>query len=167
MHEIYFGGLDFGTSGVRITIINKKKDIIYSSSNSEGYYLTKPKSWLLICETLLSDIPYEIKQRLERISVSGTSGTLLACQMNGTALGDAIPYNKICDGNKQQLKMIAGQNESLNNPFSGLAKALRLIDLDGQDILLRHQSDWISGWLMNNWLFGEEGNNIKLGWSIK
>ena len=86
--------------------------------------------------------------------------------MNGNALGDAIPYNKICDGNKQQLKMIAGQNESLNNPFSGLAKALKLIDLYGQDILLRHQSDWISGWLMNNWLFGEEGNNIKLGWNI-
>ena len=166
MHENYFGGLDFGTSGVRLTIINKKKDIIYTSSNGEGYYLTKPKSWLLICETLLSDVPYEIKQRLERISVSGTSGTLLACQMNGNALGDAIPYNKICDGNKQQLKMIAGQNESLNNPFSGLAKALKLIDLYGQDILLRHQSDWISGWLMNNWLFGEEGNNIKLGWNI-
>ena len=119
MHENYFGGLDFGTSGVRLTIINKKKDIIYSSSNGEGYYLTKPKSWLLIGEALLSDVPYEIKQRLERISVSGTSGTLLACQMNGNALGDAIPYNKICDENKQQLKAIAGQNESLNNPFSG------------------------------------------------
>ena len=138
MHENYFGGLDFGTSGVRLTIINKKKDIIYTNSNGEGYSLTKPKSWLLICENLLSDVPYEIKQRLERISVSGTSGTLLACQMNGNALGDAIPYNKICDGNKQQLKMIAGQNESLNNPFSGLAKALKLIDVYGKYILAIH-----------------------------
>ena len=164
MLENYFGGLDFGTSGVRITIINKKKDIIYSSSHTDGYDLNKPKSWILICEALLSDIPYKIKQRLKRISVSGTSGTLLACQINGNALGDAIPYNKICDENKQQLKKIAGQNEFLNNPFSGLAKALKLIDIYGEDILLRHQSDWISGWLMNNWLFGEEGNNIKLGW---
>jgi len=166
MHENYFGGLDFGTSGVRITIINKKKDIIYSSSNNKGYVLNKPNSWILICEDLLSNIPYEIKQKLERISVSGTSGTLLACKINGNALGDAIPYNKSCNENKQKLKNIAGQNEFLNNPFSGLAKALKLVDMHGQDILLRHQSDWISGWLMNNWLYGEEGNNIKLGWNI-
>ena len=166
MHENYFGGLDFGTSGVRLSIINNKKDIVYSSSDSEGYDLNKPKSWLLICEALLSDIPYEIKLKLKRISVSGTSGTLLACQIDGNILGDAIPYNAICDENRQQLKTIAGQNKFLNNPFSSLAKALKLIDMYGQDIILRHQSDWISGWLMNNWLFGEEGNNIKLGWNI-
>ena len=166
MHDNYFGGLDFGTSGARLTIINKKKDVIYSSSNSEGYNLKKPNSWLLICEDLLSNIPFEIKQKLLKISVSGTSGTLLACQKDGKALGDAIPYNQICDENKKELNIIAKQNEHLNNPFSGLAKALKLIDIFGQDILLRHQSDWISGWLLDNWLFGEEGNNIKLGWNI-
>ena len=166
MSDSYFGGLDFGTSGVRLTIININKDIIYSSSNSEGYDLKKPKSWILICEALLSDIPYIIKQKLDRLSVSGTSGTLLACEINGNIFGDAIPYNQICEENKQKLKIIAGQNEFLNNPFSGLAKGLKLIDMYGQDILLRHQSDWISGWLINNWLFGEEGNNIKLGWNI-
>ena len=166
MHDNYFGGLDFGTSGARLTIINKLKDVIYSSSNSEGYDLKKPNSWLLICEDLLSNIPFEIKQKLLKISVSGTSGTLLACQKDGKALGDAIPYNQICDENKKELNIIARQNEHLNNPFSGLAKALKLIDIFGQDILLRHQSDWISGWLLDNWLFGEEGNNIKLGWNI-
>ena len=166
MHESYYAGLDFGTSGARITIINENKDIIYSNSNSEGYDLINPKSWLLTCETLLSSIPYSIKQKLKKISVSGTSGTLLACQINGEILGDAIPYNQICDENKQRLKTIAGRNKFLNNPFSGLAKALKLIDIYGEDILLRHQSDWISGWLTNNWLFGEEGNNIKLGWNI-
>tara|TARA_Y100001978_G_scaffold74214_1_gene66515 strand:- start:11 stop:1240 length:1230 start_codon:yes stop_codon:yes gene_type:complete len=166
MHNIYFGGLDFGSSGARITIINERKEIIYSGSNSKDYYLTKPKSWLLNCESLLSHIPYKIKQKLIRISVSGTSGTLLACQANGYALGDAIPYYQTCDVNEKRLKSIAGTNEFLNNQFSGLAKALQLVDIYGQDILLRHQSDWISGWLMNNWLFGEEGNNIKLGWDI-
>ena len=48
MQENYFGGLDFGTSGVRITIINKKKDIIYSSSRTVGYDLNNPKSWILL-----------------------------------------------------------------------------------------------------------------------
>tara|TARA_Y100001978_G_scaffold151994_1_gene137227 strand:- start:56 stop:1285 length:1230 start_codon:yes stop_codon:yes gene_type:complete len=166
MHEIYFGGLDFGSSGARITIINKKKDTIYTSSRSEGYELKKPNSWLFICEDLLSNIPLEIKKKLDRLSISGTSGTLLACQLNGISLGDAIPYYEICDEYPQKLKKIASQDEFLNNPFSGLAKALKLLNLYGKDILLRHQSDWITGWVMNNWLFGEEGNNVKLGWNI-
>ena len=47
-----------------------------------------------------------------------------------------------------------------------MAKAIKLIDIFGENILLRHQSDWISGWFLNNWEYGEEGNNIKLGWNI-
>ena len=31
---------------------------------------------------------------------------------------------------------------------------------------MRHQSDWITGWFLKNWNYGEEGNNIKLGWDL-
>ena len=31
---------------------------------------------------------------------------------------------------------------------------------------MRHQSDWITGWLLKDWTYGEEGNNIKLGWDV-
>ena len=47
-----------------------------------------------------------------------------------------------------------------------MAKAIKLIDIFGDDIILRHQADWISGWFLNDWSFGEEGNNVKLGWNI-
>ena len=52
---------------------------------------------------------------------------------------------------------------SFTNPYSSLAKALNLIDKYGTKILLRHQSDWISGWFLKDWTHGEEGNNLKLG----
>ena len=47
-----------------------------------------------------------------------------------------------------------------------MAKAIKLIDTYGDNIILRHQADWISGWFLNDWSFGEEGNNLKLGWNI-
>ena len=31
---------------------------------------------------------------------------------------------------------------------------------------MRHQADWLSGWLLGDWRFGEEGNNLRLGWDL-
>ena len=47
-----------------------------------------------------------------------------------------------------------------------MAKALKLIDKFGENIILRHQSDLITGWFLKDWTYGEEGNNIKLGWDL-
>ena len=54
----------------------------------------------------------------------------------------------------------------MQTPYSSLAKALKLIDKYGKNILLRHQSDWITGWFLKDWTYGEEGNNLKLGWDL-
>ena len=61
--------------------------------------------------------------------------------------------------------MTIGQDH-LQTPYSSLAKALTLIDKYGENILLRHQSDWITGWFLKDWTYGEEGNNLKLGWDL-
>ena len=47
-----------------------------------------------------------------------------------------------------------------------MAKALKLIDKFGTNILLRHQSDLITSWFLKDWTYGEEGNNLKLGWDL-
>tara|TARA_B100000945_G_scaffold238128_1_gene194219 strand:+ start:3050 stop:4282 length:1233 start_codon:yes stop_codon:yes gene_type:complete len=166
MVEEYFGGLDFGSSGARISIINSSKVLIYTSSDFYKYELKNPQSWIISCEKLLEEIPFDIKKSLSRLSISGTSGTLLACEENGNYLGYAIPYNQICSQNNEELRLIAKDNEFLNNPFNSLSKALKLLKTFGNNILLRHQSDWIAGWILNNWEYGEESNNIKLGWNI-
>ena len=166
MKPKYFGGLDFGTSGARISIINCQKKLIHSDVTAYKYGFKDPKSWVISCAKLLKDTPEYIKKDLSKISISGTSGTLLACSFQGKELGDSIPYNQICKVDKETLHTISENINSLKSPYSGLSKALELISIYGENILLRHQSDWITGWLLNNWAFGEEGNNIKLGWNI-
>ena len=166
MPNEFFGGLDFGTSGTRISIINLKKELIYSNSFAYEYGFTNPKSWIDACEKLLNNLPPNIKSNLNKLAISGTSGTLTACDLRGDPLGEAIPYDQACNDHKILLELMAAGEDHLQTPYSSLAKALKLIDKYGEDILLRHQSDWINGWLLKDWRYGEEGNNIKLGWDL-
>tara|TARA_B100000963_G_scaffold77615_1_gene65684 strand:- start:141 stop:1388 length:1248 start_codon:yes stop_codon:yes gene_type:complete len=166
MSKEYFGGLDFGSSGARLSIINFSKELLYEQSCSYKADFKNPEGWINSCIELFKGVPIEIKLYLTRLAISGTSGTLVPCELNGHNLGNAIPYNESCSSNPEKLNLIAGKDNFLNNPYSSLAKAIKLIDIFGENILLRHQSDWISGWFLNNWEYGEEGNNIKLGWNI-
>ena len=161
-----FGGLDFGSSGARISIIDKSKEIIFEDSCIYDKEFKNTEGWINSCIKLFEGIPIQIKIHLSRLSISGTSGTLVPCRSNGVPLGNSIPYNEACTSNPKKLKLIAGADKFLNNPYSSLAKAIKLIHTYGDNIILRHQADWISGWFLNDWSFGEEGNNLKLGWNI-
>jgi len=166
MPDNFFGGLDFGTSGARISIINFHKELVYSRSVRYQYSFKNPNSWINSCEKLLDGIPIEVKMKLYKLAISGTSGTLIACSLKGDPEGEAIPYYQACNEQKILLESLTSLEDHLQNPYSSLAKALKLIDNYGTNILLRHQSDWITGWFLKDWTYGEEGNNLKLGWDL-
>ena len=167
MPDEFYGGFDFGTSGARISIINSKKDLIYSHSVPYSYSFKNPNSWRISCENLLGSLPTNIKTNIVKLALSGTSGTLIACDLKGNPLGKAIPYYQPCySSNTNLIDLSKVVEEHLRTPYSSLAKALKLIDKYGGDILLRHQSDWLTGWFLQDWTYGEEGNNIKLGWDL-
>ena len=96
MTDNFFGGLDFGTSGARISIINFHKELIYSNSVSYLYGFKNPNSWINSCEKLLDNLPIRVKGNIEKLAISGTSGTLTACNLKGDPIGEAIPYNQAC-----------------------------------------------------------------------
>ena len=166
MPDDFFGGLDFGTSGARISIINLHKKLVYSNSVSYQYSFKNPNSWINSCEELINRVPIEIKSNLKKLAISGTSGTLIATSLKGEPLGEAIPYGQACNEHKLLLESLTSGEDHLRTPYSSLAKALKLIDKYGTNILLRHQSDWITGWFLKDWTHGEEGNNLKLGWDL-
>ena len=166
MPDDFFGGLDFGTSGARISIINFKKELKYTSSVPYQYGFKNPNSWINSCEKLLDNLPLDIKKNIVNLAISGTSGTLTACTLRGDPIGEAIPYDQACNENKILIESITVGEDHLQTPYSSLAKALKLIDKFGENIILRHQSDFITGWFLKDWTYGEEGNNIKLGWDL-
>ncbi len=166
MRDKFFGGLDFGTSGARISIINLKRELKYSNSIPYEYGFKDPNSWSNSCEKLLDSLPLHIKSNIVKLAISGTSGTLIACNLRGDPIGEAIPYDQACNDNKNLIESLTIEEDHLQTPYSSLAKALKLIDKYGKNILLRHQSDWITGWFLKDWTYGEEGNNLKLGWDL-
>jgi len=167
MPDNFYGGLDFGTSGARISIINLHKKLVYSDSAPYPYSFKNPDSWINSCENLLVSLPIEVKINLNKLAISGTSGTLIASNLRGDPIGEAIPYYQACIEHKILLESLTSGEDHLRTPYSSLAKALNLVDKYGTNILLRHQSDWITGWFLKDWTHGEEGNNLKLGWDLK
>ncbi len=167
MPDNFYGGLDFGTSGARISIIDLHKKLVYSNSVPYSYSFNDPKSWINSCENLLVNLPINLRINLNKLAISGTSGTLIASNLQGEPIGEAIPYYQACNGNNILLESLTSGEDHLRTVYSSLAKALKLIDKYGTNILLRHQSDWITGWFIKDWTHGEEGNNIKLGWDLK
>ena len=136
MPENFYGGLDFGTSGARISIINLHKKLVYSNSVPYSQSFTNPNSWINSCENLLVNLPTEIKINLNKLAISGTSGTLTASTLQGEPIGEAIPYDQACNEHKILLENLASGEEHLRTPYSSLAKALKLIDKYGTNILL-------------------------------
>ena len=166
MSDDFYGGLDFGTSGARISIIDFHKELVYSNAVPYLHSFKNPNSWINSCEKLLDNLPIEIKSNLNKLAISGTSGTLTAFNFKGQPLGEAIPYDQACNKHKNLLESLTSGEDHLQTPYSSLAKALDLINKYGTNILLRHQSDWITGWFLKDWTHGEEGNNLKLGWDL-
>ncbi len=168
MRDNLFGGLDFGTSGARISIINLHKELVHSDSINYQTNFRNPNSWINSCEKLLNSLPIEVKRNLDKLAVSGSSGTLMACNLKGEPLGESIPYDQECNINKNKIlfQSITYGEEHLQTQYSNLPKALKLLDKYGTNILLRHQSDWITGWFLKDWTHGGESNNFKLGWDL-
>ncbi len=159
-------GVDFGTSGVRIAIINTKKKLLFTSSKTYSKGLEISEDWINCLKNIINEIPKNLKEKLVSCSVAGTSGTLLACKKNGEPLGKALPYFLSFAEYSYEIKKLFTKECAGSSISGSVSRALKLVDLYGNEIILRHQADWISGWLINNWEFGEEGNNIRMGWGI-
>ncbi len=159
-------GIDLGTSGVRIAVINKNKQIIFTSSMQYPRGLEESEDWIICCKKLLKELPKEIKERLISCAIDGTSGTLLACKSNGEPLGKALPYSLSYSEYSNEINKLFIKDCPGSSSSGSVGRALKLTSLYGNKILLRHQADWVSGWILNNWELGEEGNNLRMGWEI-
>ena len=159
-------GIDLGTTGLRIAIINTKRQILYTSSMPYSIGLEIWEDWVYCLKKLIQEAPKDFKKRLVTCAIAGTSGTLLACKYNGVPIGKALPYFLSCSEYKNEINSLF-LKECAGSSISGsVGRALMLLAEYGNEIILRHQADWISGWLLNNWKYGEEGNNIRMGWDI-
>ncbi|MAS28522.1 MAG: sugar kinase [Synechococcus sp. NAT40] len=160
-------GIDLGTSGVRIAVIDAAGHILHNTATTYRQGLQHPEDWRSSCRSLIQAIPANLRSAIQAIAVDGTSGTLLACDHHGTPIGHALSYAQSCPEFAETLMGLLPGGGPASSCSGSLARALRLIQDHGEGLLLRHQADWINGWLLNDWQWGEEGNNLRLGWDLE
>jgi sugar (pentulose or hexulose) kinase len=76
-------------------------------------------------------------------------------------------YSEACQGFELQLQKLVPEGGPASSNSGSLARALQLTKVYGPSTLLRHQADWINGWFLGDWTWGEEGNNLRLGWNLE
>lgn len=99
-------GIDLGTSGVRIAVIDSTCTLLQTETAAYQLGLSNPFDWRDRCFTLISRLQPDYRDRLRAISVDGTSGTLLACDRKGLPLSEALPYSFACPNSVGQLQAL-------------------------------------------------------------
>ncbi|MEA5392806.1 FGGY-family carbohydrate kinase [Cyanobium gracile UHCC 0139] len=187
MSALYLG-VDLGSSGLRLAVLadagtpggDPASPVLDRQSPYPGRF-EDPEAWRQGLIDLLATVPEEVRRRVGAVAIDGTSGTLLACGPGGRLLppplADALPYHQACPEQTGAIATLlateagAWAAHPAASSSGSLARALRLLDQAReagltQDLLLRHQADWLMGWLLDDWRWGEEGNNVRLGWDL-
>ena len=168
-------GVDLGTSGLRLALIDPTGRVLAEQASAYPDAFENPTGWREGLITLCAALPAELRARVAAVAVDGTSGTLLICSADGQpapgALGLALPYHRSCPAQAAEAAALVGA-EAAGSPAASasgsLARALALLGATaGVGWLLRHQADWLMGWLLGDWRWGEEGNNLRLGWDLE
>ncbi|MFM7456539.1 MAG: FGGY-family carbohydrate kinase [Vulcanococcus sp.] len=171
-------GVDLGSSGLRLALIDRHGAVAAELAAAYPGPFADPHAWRDGLIALCAALPAPLRARVAAMAVDGTSGTLLLCRPDGGlvagALGLALPYHQACPqraaaadalvGPATAQAPAAGASGSLARALELLASATAEAPAAGGPWLLRHQADWLMGWLLADWRWGEEGNNLRLGW---
>jgi sugar (pentulose or hexulose) kinase len=172
-------GIDLGTSGVRVALVDAGGSHLAEQASPYPAAFEDPLGWRDGLIALCARLPAPLRARVGAMAVDGTSGTLLLCRPDGGLLPGtlALPYHQACPEQAAAAAALVGSGAEVapgpaGSASGSLARALALQEAAEAagacgPWLLRHQADWLMGWLLGNWHWGEEGNNLRLGWDLQ
>jgi sugar (pentulose or hexulose) kinase len=168
-----FAGLDFGTSGARLILIDHGGGILWQAARA--FIPGRPARqwadhWRESLFSLLLTIPWEIKQQLQALAINGTSSTVLLCDAQGEPITEPLLYN---DNRGQAvetaLQALAPSQHLVQSASSSLAKLLWWSEQDyfPQARYFLHQADWLAALLHGQWGISDYHNTLKLGYDVQ
>ena len=161
-------GIDVGTSGVRIVAAGTGNEVLASASVAmqapvaDGKHIRQAAG---IWEQAFSQAFAALDLtglHIRALAISGTSGTILPVDSSGKPLALASMYNDVAEAEHvAAIAAVAPQETAARSTTSPLARA---IPLQGSNIRILHQADWLAGQLSGNFTVTDENNALKSGY---
>jgi D-ribulokinase len=160
-----FLGIDFGTSGARAIAINSNSEIVAQISVGAS------QQWDQMLWQLLEGLSIEVRSRLSRIAINGTSSTVLLCDRAGIPITEPLIYNDARGASVlDEIRSIAPEQHTVISATSSLAKLLWWRS-NYQDFLnvryFLHQADWLAFQLHGQLGISDYHNSLKLGYDVE
>lgn len=160
----YILGIDLGTSGIRINVIDADKKLL-SAGRIEQSKDTSPHQWWAACKQLIAKLPDDIRSKITGIAVDGTSSSIFLCNQNGEPTSPVLWYdNNQATAQAARIAAIAPRDCAAHGTTSGLAKLLWLMDNGFRGDLIAHQADWIRACFTQNFIRSDANNSLKMGY---
>ncbi len=161
-------GLDFGTSGARACVMAANGVIDAFEQVPFGALAEEDRApiWQQALAALIEQIPSSTRARIEALSIDGTSGTILACDMAARPLTPALMYDDArATDEAVRIAGFSGEDHPVATPTSALAKALWLWPRlpVRTTCVFQHQADWLVAGLTGRPGFSDRHNALKLG----
>ncbi|HTO64554.1 MAG TPA: FGGY-family carbohydrate kinase [Bradyrhizobium sp.] len=170
-----FLGIDIGTGGVRACAIDARAKIQGTAAaplpapQQQGEAIDQePELWWQAMVMAIGKLGRAVDLgRIARMSVDGTSGTLLLIDAAGRPRSAGLMYNDArAAAEAARIARIAPAESGAHGRSSALAKLLHLL-AQGASADVRHavhQADWIAGRLGAQHGISDENNALKLGY---
>lgn len=184
IHPVFIGA-DIGTQGVRVMAVDGHGDVLSSRSQRFEWVSSReeqsPQEWwstLLLC---LKQAAADLKQldmtdAIQAISVTATSGTMIALDSSFHPLGAALMYSdprSHLEARACNEAEVAGESQGYHTftSSSGLPKIIwytRSFPEQSSKIRLwAHAADYIIGKLSGVWGVTDYSNSLKSGYSLE
>lgn len=170
---VYAAGIDFGTSGARITVIDAARHPIAESQVAFAPSETDwSRIWRQALETLFNNLEPAVRSRLAAIAINGTSATVLLCDSAGTPVTSPLLYND--DRGHEQVPLVAAVAPPGSPALSATSSLVKLLwwhaTLPPQQLrraqYVLHQADWLAWQLHGRLGLSDYHNALKLGYDI-
>lgn len=184
--DAYALGFDFGTSGVRCCVVDARGQVVASPGgyawSTAGERQQEANDWVSALHAQLDALPAEVRKRVTRIAVSGTSSSMLLVdgdtsepaknrgrprmydfsvkkQASGASGEDALALISAC----------APEGHTVRSATSTLAKLLAYHYESplAPGEMLAHQADFVASKLTGGMLASDWHNALKLGYDVK
>ncbi|HEY4149194.1 MAG TPA: FGGY family carbohydrate kinase, partial [Chitinophagaceae bacterium] len=185
METVYFIGIDIGTQGARVALLDSRGGLV--AQKEEGFPLSQqsreeqsPQGWWQSCSHSLQALVKEATplidlQQIKAISVTSTSGTILPLDKNNVPMHPAIMYSDnrsapealLC----RKIAIAAGtRGYTAFNASSGLPKLLWFLHMYPGKIpglgRFVHAADYILGKLCGRYDITDYTNALKSGYDV-